>query len=79
MCRTNPYLREARHPARQILSERVRLQSAANPKSRMPRPDGKRIAALMPADAQEARSEQDRIILLETLFDELRRRMPAGK
>jgi serine/threonine protein kinase/Tol biopolymer transport system component len=40
-------------------------------------PDGKRLAALVPAAAQEA--QQNEIVLLENFFDELRRRVPASK
>jgi hypothetical protein len=42
-------------------------------------PDGKRIAALMPADAPGAQSAPNQVIFLENFFDELRRRVPAGK
>jgi serine/threonine-protein kinase len=42
-------------------------------------PDGRRIAALMPADAPEAQKAQNHIIFLENFFDELRRKVPLGK
>jgi eukaryotic-like serine/threonine-protein kinase len=42
-------------------------------------PDGKRIAALMPVDATEAQTAQNHVIYLQNFFDELRRRVPAGK
>ena len=42
-------------------------------------PDGKRIAALMPVDTPEAQKAQNHVIFLENFFDELRRRVPAGK
>jgi serine/threonine-protein kinase len=42
-------------------------------------PDGKRIAALMPADAPGAQSAPNQVIFLENFFDELRRRVPTGK
>ena len=41
-------------------------------------PDGKRIAALMPAEAQEAQQSQNHVIFLENFFDELRRRGRAA-
>jgi serine/threonine-protein kinase len=42
-------------------------------------PDGKRIVALMPADAPEAQQALNHVIFLENFFDELRRRVPAAK
>jgi hypothetical protein len=42
-------------------------------------PDGKRIAALMPGEGPEAQRAQNHVIFLQTFFDELRRRVPAGK
>jgi Tol biopolymer transport system component/predicted Ser/Thr protein kinase len=42
-------------------------------------PDGKRIAAIMPAEEQEDQKAQNHVIFLENLFDELRRRAPTGK
>jgi serine/threonine-protein kinase len=41
-------------------------------------PDGKRIAALMPVEAPETQKAQNHIIFLLD-FDELGRRVPAGK
>jgi hypothetical protein len=40
---------------------------------------GKRIAAIMPAEEREDQEAQNHVIFLENLFDELRRRAPAGK
>jgi serine/threonine-protein kinase len=37
-------------------------------------PDGKRIAAIMPAETVEAQNAQSRVIFLENFFDEVRRR-----
>jgi serine/threonine-protein kinase len=42
-------------------------------------PDGKHIAAIMPAEAPEAQLEQGRVTFLLNFFDELRRRVPANK
>jgi eukaryotic-like serine/threonine-protein kinase len=42
-------------------------------------PDGKRIAALMPADAPEEQKAQTHVIFLQNFFDEVRRRTPVGK
>jgi hypothetical protein len=44
-------------------------------------PDGKRIAALMPAETPEGKGQvsQNHVIFLENFFDELRRRVPTGK
>ena len=41
--------------------------------------DGKRIAALMPAEAAEGQKAETHEIFLENFFDELHRREPAGK
>jgi WD40-like Beta Propeller Repeat len=41
-------------------------------------PDGKRIAALMPAEAPEDQKAQNHVIFLQNFFDEVRRRAPAG-
>jgi len=41
--------------------------------------DGKRIVALMPADASVAQTVQNHVIFLQNFFDELRRRLPASK
>jgi serine/threonine-protein kinase len=38
-------------------------------------PDGKRIAALIPAEAPEAQKSQSHVIFLENFFDEVRRRV----
>ena len=42
-------------------------------------PDGKRIAALMPAEAPENQKAQNHVIFVENFFDELRRKAPAAK
>jgi Tol biopolymer transport system component/predicted Ser/Thr protein kinase len=42
-------------------------------------PDGKRIAALMPAISQGEKQMRDHVIFLENFFDELKRKVPAGK
>jgi len=41
-------------------------------------PDGKRIAALMPAESAEAQTAQNHVVFLMNFADELRRRAPAG-
>jgi WD40-like Beta Propeller Repeat len=42
-------------------------------------PDGKRIAAFMPAEAREAQQSQNHVTFLLNFFDELRRRGPVSK
>ena len=42
-------------------------------------PDGKHIVALMPVQAPETQKAENHVIFLENFFDELRRRVPAGK
>ena len=42
-------------------------------------PEGKRIAALMPAEGAEAQKAQRDVIFLLNFFDELRRRVPKSK
>ena len=42
-------------------------------------PDGKRVAALMPADESEATGLQSHIFFLLNFFDELERRIPPKK
>jgi hypothetical protein len=42
-------------------------------------PDGKRIAALIPIERPEAQQAQTHVVFLMNFFDELRRRVPAGK
>jgi serine/threonine-protein kinase len=42
-------------------------------------PDGKRIAALMPGDTAQGQQARNHVIFLMNFFDELRRRVPAGK
>jgi len=41
-------------------------------------PDGKRIAALMPAGGEGEQAAQNHVVFLMNFFDELRRRVPAG-
>jgi Tol biopolymer transport system component len=41
-------------------------------------PDGKRIAAIMPAEAPEDRKAQNHVIFLQNFFDEVRRRTATG-
>ena len=40
--------------------------------------DGKRIAAIMPAEGPEDQKAQDHVIFLQNFFDEVRRRTTAG-
>jgi hypothetical protein len=40
-------------------------------------PDGKLIAALMPAELPQAPTGPEHLIFLENFFDELRRRVPG--
>jgi len=42
-------------------------------------PDGKRIIALIPVEAPDEQTSRNHVIFLENFFDELRRRVPAGK
>jgi Tol biopolymer transport system component len=42
-------------------------------------PDGKRIAAIMPAESAEAQAAQNHVVFLMNFADELRRRAPASK
>ena len=43
-------------------------------------PDGRRIAALMPApESRGAQQAQNHVVFLENFFDELRRKLPTGK
>ena len=42
-------------------------------------PDGKRIAALMPAETPQGQQAQNHVIFLENFSDELRRKVPPGK
>ena len=41
-------------------------------------PDGKRVAALMPAEEAASQREQSQVVVLLNFFDELRRKVPAG-
>ncbi|MGP8247084.1 MAG: hypothetical protein ACLQVN_21520 [Bryobacteraceae bacterium] len=43
-------------------------------------PDGKRIAALLPAaEIKGAAEAKNHVVFLENFFDELRRKVPPGK
>jgi dipeptidyl aminopeptidase/acylaminoacyl peptidase len=42
-------------------------------------PDGKRIAAVMPAEGPEAQQTQNHVTFLENFADELQRKVPGGK
>jgi hypothetical protein len=42
-------------------------------------PDGKRVAVVVPATPREAPRPDHTIVLLQNVFDELRRRTPAAK
>jgi hypothetical protein len=42
-------------------------------------PDGKRVVVLTPVESAEAPKQDHEVVLLENFFDELRRRVPAGK
>lgn len=59
-----------------------RLANFASTRSYDLAPDGKRIVALMPAEAPEGQNAQHHVIFLLNFFDELRRRTqgvpPAG-
>jgi Tol biopolymer transport system component len=44
-----------------------------------PTPDGKRIAALVPAETAEGQKAQNHVIFLEHFFDDVRRKIPLGK
>ena len=50
------------------------LVSFSTTRSYDPAPDGNRVVALVPADAQQ--EQQDRLVFLLNFFDELRRRVP---
>ena len=41
--------------------------------------DGKRVAVLTPLDTPEALKQDHTVVFLQNFFDELRRRVPAGK
>lgn len=42
-------------------------------------PDGKRLAVLTPVKSPESPKQEREVVLLENFFDELRRKVPAGK
>jgi hypothetical protein len=42
-------------------------------------PDGKRIVVMMPAESQEPQEAQHHVLLVVNFFDEVRRRVSAGK
>jgi hypothetical protein len=41
--------------------------------------DGRRFAALMPAEGADAQQSRNHVIVLENFFDELRRRAPVKR
>ena len=41
--------------------------------------DGKRLVVLTPVDSPEAPQTEHEVVLLQNFFDELRRKVPAGK
>lgn len=62
-----------------VWSDKQLADAGVNGINYAPSPDGKRIAALMPAEAAAQPQAQNHVIFLENFFDELRRRVPAGK
>jgi hypothetical protein len=42
-------------------------------------PDGKRLVVLTPVDSPDAPKAEHEVVLLQNFFDELRRKVPAGK
>jgi hypothetical protein len=42
-------------------------------------PDGKRIATLMPVEAEEGPQTQSHVTFLENFVDDVRRKVPVGK
>jgi hypothetical protein len=62
-----------------VWSEKKIADSGLNGMNYDVAPDGKRIAALMPAEATETQKARNHIIFLENFFDELRRKVPVGK
>ena len=42
-------------------------------------PDGKRVAVLTPVESAEASKQEHEVVFIENFFDELRRRVPAGR
>ena len=62
-----------------VWSEKKIAESGLNGINYDVAPDGKRIVALMPVEAPETQKAQNHVIFLENFFDELRRRVPAGK
>jgi serine/threonine-protein kinase len=63
----------------QVWSERQLVNSAGASWNFDLAPDGKRVVALMPAEAREAQQSQNHVIFLENFSDELRRKVPASK
>ena len=41
-------------------------------------PDGKRVAALMPFEAPEAKQDQNQVVVVLNFLDDLRRKMPLN-
>ena len=62
-----------------LWSERVLANLINNNKNVDLAPDGKRIVAVMPAEAPDMQRSQSHVVFLENFFDELRRRAPASK
>jgi hypothetical protein len=42
-------------------------------------PDGKRLVVLAPVESPDAPKAEHEVVLLQNFFDELRRKVPAGK
>ena len=42
-------------------------------------PDGKRVLVLTPVESAEPAKQKHEVVFLVNFFDELRRRVPAGK
>ena len=42
-------------------------------------PDSKRVAVLTPVESAETPKQDHEVVFLQNFFDELRRRVPAGK
>ena len=61
-----------------LWSEKQLAHVGANPSYDVS-PDGKRIAALMPAETPDQQKAQHHVIFLENFADELQRKVPIGK
>jgi hypothetical protein len=62
-----------RSDGRQVMSDRLQKIKQLYQAARE-REAGKRVAALMPAEAPQAQKAQSHVIFLENFFDEVRRR-----